>query len=281
MGKKIGYIMDIHSLRHHLMIPIVIIGSILIYIFIYKNEPLQAEVSRSIEESTQWTTTKKLEDPSLFLYTVQQKLEEAIQSQKTSVYELEKSGEILNDKLRASIARQEFIDQKLHNLKDDYILLQNKLTYNPENYGYQVEISNKKNEITGLLLEKDAVANSIARTKKQVNMNIEHAQIAGLKSIKLQSDLSLVQTTDDLAKVLNPSTGLGLTAEGQSELAGLLADVNTLSRYLERQTDNYIASDLPVVNYTNTDEIFEIFMNSEEESSENTQDIDVFEDTNT
>ena len=122
----------------------------------------------------------------MFLYTVQQKLEEAIQSQKTSVYELEKSGEILNDKLRASIARQEFIDQKLHNLKDDYILLQNKLTNNPENYGYQVEISNKKNEITGLLLEKDAVANSIARTKKQVNMNIEHAQIAGLKSIKLR-----------------------------------------------------------------------------------------------
>ena len=111
-------------------------------------------------------------------------------------------------------------------------------------------------------------------------MNIEHAQVAGLKSIQLESDLSLVQTTDDLAKVLNPSTGLGLTAEGQSELAGLLADVNTLGRYLERQTDDYLASD-SVSNYTNTDEIFEVFMNSQEESSENSQDIDVFKDTNT
>jgi len=272
--------MDIHSLRHYLMIPIVIIVSILIYIFIYKNEPLQAEVSRSIEESTQWTTTKKLEDPSLFLYTVQQKLEEAIKAQKESVFELEKSGEMLNNKLQASVARKEFIDGKLSSLKNDYISLKNKLANSPENYSFQIGLSNLKNEITGLLLEQEAVANSILRTKKQVSMNIEHAQVAGLKSIQLESDLSLVQTTDDLAKVLNPSTGLGLTAEGQSELAGLLADVNTLGRYLERQTDDYLASD-SVSNYTNTDEIFEVFMNSQEESSENSQDIDVFKDTNT
>ena len=98
-------------------------------------------------------------------------------------------------------------------------------------------------------------------------MNLERSQIAGLKAIQLESDLSLVQSTDDLAKVLNPANGVGLSSSGASEITDLLADVSTLSRYLQGQTDQYISKDFAVGSYTDTDKIFEEFMNMDLEEN--------------
>jgi len=250
-----------------LAVPIIVFVGAIIWIFVITNEPLVDGVSRSIEESTEWTTEKKMQNPSLFLYSVSQKLKEAIGNQQSVTYELQKSGDLLASKLKANIARTEWIDKKLKSAKGEYITMEREFDLDPANYSLQIDMAAKKNEVTTLLLERDAISNTIARTKKQIDLNIENIQIAGVKMIQLETDLNLVESTDDLAKVLNPGNGSGLSSVGSSEIQDLLADVDTLQKYLQGQTNDYIADGYKIIDFNDGSRIFEEFMQQSDQVS--------------
>tara|TARA_B100000900_G_scaffold357224_1_gene327388 strand:+ start:104 stop:952 length:849 start_codon:yes stop_codon:yes gene_type:complete len=265
-------------LRTLLAVPIAVLIGAIIWIFILKNEPFIDGISRNIEESTTWSTEMKMQNPSLFLYSVSQKLKEAIENQQTATYELQKSGDLLNSKLKANLSRTQWIDKKLRSAKGEYITLERNFELNPDNYSIQIDIAEKKNEITTLLLEKEAIANTILRTKKQIDLNMDNIQVAGIKTIQLETDLGLVESTDDLAKVLNPGNGSGLSSIGSSEIQDLLADVGTLQRYLQGQTDEYISSEYKIIDFDDGSRIFDEFMGSDDKTKE--EDLDNINSTN-
>ena len=266
------------SFKNLLVIPIFVLVGALFWVFVITNEPLVDNVSRSIEESTEYTTSKKMSDPSLFLFSVSQKLEKAIENQKSATYELQKSGDLLSSKLQSNLARTEFIDKRLGIAKNEFIALEKKFVVDPDDYTISIDIASKKNEITSLLLQRDAIKSSVLRTKKQIDLNINNIQMAGMRTIQLETDLSNVQSTDDLAQVLNPSKGSGLSSIGSSEINDLLADVRTLSRYLEGQTDEYLSNEFKTIDFQDGNKIFEEFMNSNGSNSE--QVLDNFHSSN-
>ena len=138
----------IHEIMNYIKIPLLILLGLLIYIFVLKNEPLMDEASRTIQNTTEYTTEKKMGDPSLFLYSVSQKIETAIENQNTATYELQKSGDLLNSKLRSSIARNDWIKKKLSAAKVEFLILESKFAIDPNAYEVQIDIASKKGEIT-------------------------------------------------------------------------------------------------------------------------------------
>lgn len=237
------------------------------YFLIVKNQPLHDEVARSVENASSWTTERKLKQTDAFLFNVRNTLEKSIEGVTKQVFQLNSSGTLLNSKLKASIARKDLLENKLRESKDLFITLESEFSDKPSSYELNYDRNDLQNKITKMLLEQSQIEASIVSLRTQLEDNLVQTQNAGLTLIKLEGDLELVSSTNDLNNIFSPSGGLGLSKSGADELVGLLADVSTISKKLKETQDNIVMPDYLIETYSNTDQLFQDFINGNQNNT--------------